>query len=67
MLTEENEILFYGGCVCICLNNADFSKEEEISVAIQKWKMTLLFTVKNLTAVLITVDRYLSWLCSVMC
>lgn len=37
------------------------------SIIIQKWKMTLLFTVENVIAVLIAVDRYSSWLCAVMC
>lgn len=37
------------------------------SGTIQKWKMTLLFTVENVIAVLIAADRYLSWLCAVMC
>lgn len=37
------------------------------SVTIQKWKITLLFAAENVIAALIAVDRYLSWLCAVMC
>lgn len=37
------------------------------SITTPKWKMTLLFTVENVIAVLIAVDRYLSWLFAVMC